>query len=88
MLLVGEKCGMTSIYWLLRPYFFPVIPSCFFICHSGLRAGVQVNIDSSATWIPGQARNDRKKNEPGMTEGRKRCCMTEEGKRCAVTGKN
>ena len=38
-------------------------PSChsgpfFFICHSGLRAGVQVNIDSLATWIPGQARND------------------------------
>ena len=60
----AEKCGMTSIYWLLRPYFFPVIPSCFFICHSGLRAGVQVNIDSSATWIPGQARNDRKKMSP------------------------
>ena len=31
----------------------------FFICHSGLRAGVQVNIDSLAAWIPGQARNDR-----------------------------
>ena len=44
-------------------------PSChsgpfFFICHSGLRAGVQVNIDSLATWIPGQARNDSKKTSP------------------------
>ena len=27
-------------------------------CHSGLRAGVQVNIDSLTAWIPGQARND------------------------------
>ena len=39
----------------------PVTPACFFICHSGLRAGVQVNIDSLAAWIPGQARNDSKK---------------------------
>gem|GEM_PF-4582616 len=45
----------------------PVTPACFFYlslrpvfftCHSGLRAGVQVNIDSLSTWIPGQARND------------------------------
>ena len=40
------------------PFFLSVTPACFFICHSGLRAGVQVNIDSLATWIPGQARND------------------------------
>ena len=40
------------------PFSLPVTPACFFICHSGLRAGVQVNIDSLATWIPGQARND------------------------------
>ena len=48
----------------LRPVFLSVTPACFFICHSGLRAGVQVNIDSLATWIPGQARNDSKKTNP------------------------
>ena len=42
-------------------FFSSVTPACFFICHSGLRAGVQVNIDSLAAWIPGQARNDSKK---------------------------
>ena len=50
----------------LQPVFLSVPPAsflsvtltCFFICHSGLRAGVQVNIDSLTTWIPGQARND------------------------------
>ena len=48
----------------------------FFICHPGLRAGVQVNIDSLATWIPGQARNDSymsviprlRSNRPGIYE--------------------
>ena len=40
------------------PFFLSVTPACFFICHSGPRAGVQVNIDSLTAWIPGQARND------------------------------
>ena len=48
----------------LRPLFLSVTPASFFICHSGLRAGVQVNIDSLTTWIPGQARNDSKKSSP------------------------
>ena len=39
-------------------FFLSVTPAYFFICHSGLRAGVQVNVDSLITWIPGQARND------------------------------
>ena len=59
-----------------------------YIAHSGLifllslrlRAGVQVNIDSISAWIPGQARNDREKNEPRMTRGRKRYGMTGGGK--------
>ena len=58
-------------------------PVLFFYCHSGLWAGVQVNIDSSATWIPGQARNDRKKMSPEW-QRRKRCCMTEERKNAAL----
>ena len=44
-------------------------------CHAGLRAGIRVNIDSLAPGFrvkPGmtvkkQARNDSKKNKPGMT---------------------
>ena len=39
-------------------FFLSVTPASFFYCHSGLRAGVQVNIDSLTAWIPGQARND------------------------------
>ena len=39
------------------------MPAYPLFCHSGLRAGVQVNIDSLTTWIPGQARNDRIKQE-------------------------
>ena len=50
-------------YLSLRPVFLSVTPARFFICHSGLRAGVQVNIDSLAAWIPGQARNDKGKQE-------------------------
>ena len=43
----------------------PVIPQHFLSsCHTGLRAGIQVNIDSLAAWIPGQARNDSKKTSP------------------------
>ena len=42
-----------------------VIPQHFLSsCHTGLRAGIQVNIDSLAAWIPGQARNDSKKTRP------------------------
>ena len=54
-----------NIFSLLsfRPVFLSVTPACFFICHSGLRAGVQVNIDSLAAWIPGQARNDKRKQK-------------------------
>ena len=44
-----------------QPLFLSVTLTSFFICHSGLRAGVQVNIDSLTAWIPGQARNDSKK---------------------------
>ena len=40
-------------------FFLSVTPASFFYCHSGLRAGVQVNIDSLTAWIPGQARNDK-----------------------------
>ena len=47
-----------SLYSASPPCLLSVTPACFFICHSGLRAGVQVNIDSLTTWIPGQARND------------------------------
>ena len=56
-----------------------------YIAHSGLifflslrlRAGVQVNIDSLATWIPGQARNDRKREKrPEWQEERKKAGMT------------
>ena len=55
-----------NIFSLLsfRPVFLSVTPACFFICHSGLRAGVQVNIASISAWIPGQARNDSKKTSP------------------------
>ena len=54
-----------SVFLLLslRPVFLSVPLTFFFTCHSGLRAGVQVNIDSLATWIPGQARNDKRKQK-------------------------
>jgi len=46
-------------------FFLSVIPQHFFSsCHTGLRAGIQVNIDSLAIWIPGQARKDSKKTSP------------------------
>ena len=58
-------CHSVSFFLSYRNIFsLPVIPACFFICHSGLRAGVQINIDSLAIWIPGQARNDSKKTSP------------------------
>ena len=57
----------TATFFLFQSYrnifSLPVTPACFFICHSGLRAGVQVNIDSLITWIPGQARNDKRKQK-------------------------
>ena len=56
-------CNIFSLPVTARRFPPPVTPACFFICHSGLRAGVQVNIDSFATWIPGQARNDKGKQE-------------------------
>ena len=45
-------------YLSLRPISLFCHSGLFFICHSGLRAGAQVNIDSLTAWIPGQARND------------------------------
>ena len=66
-------CHSVSFFLSYRNIFsLPVTPACFFICHSGLRAGAQVNIDSLAAWIPGQARNDSKKNKPGMTKGNRK----------------
>ena len=57
-------CPSSLFFYLsLRPVFFICPSGLFFICHSGLRAGVQVNIDSLTTWIPGQARNDKIKQE-------------------------
>ena len=56
-------CHSVSFFLSYRNIFsLPVIPACFFICHTGLRAGIQVNIDSLTTWIPGQARNDNYMN--------------------------
>ena len=59
------SCHSTAFpsFQSLRPVFLSVTLTFFFTCHSGLRAGVQVNIDSLATWIPGQARNDKGKQE-------------------------
>ena len=57
-------CHSVSFFLSYRNIFsLPVTPACFFICHSGLRAGAQVNIDSLAAWIPGQARNDKRKQK-------------------------